>query len=117
MFEEIPRELASIDELLTMLHKETHDKVREMLAPPAVKGMVVFECVDVRSSCLGDRKALIYGPGCTYKYAYEVMWQDADEEVPNRLDTELASTSQKQPVAWYEKPYEPAPVSAETSAQ
>lgn len=85
------------------LDEEIHRKVQDMLAPPGVHGIVCFECMDMCSSSMGERKALIFGPDCTYKTLDAVLWYDKDRKIPNKLDTHLAST-QKWPVAFYVKP-------------
>jgi hypothetical protein len=85
------------------LNEEIHQKVQAMLAPPGVHGIVCFECMDMCSSSMGERKALIFGPDCTYKTLDAVLWYDKERKIPNKLDTHLAST-QKWPVAFFVKP-------------
>ena len=84
------------------LTEAVHNNIRDSLSRPGVDGLVVFECQDMCSSQFGARKGLFFGPSCTYKTADEVIWQDKDKKVLNRLDAELAST-QKQPVAYFIK--------------
>ena len=85
--------------------EEVHDAMRTILfqgKAEGVTGMVVFECQDMCSSHLGERKGLIYGPGCTFKTLDDIWWYDKERGQVSRLDCELAST-QKQPVCYYEK--------------
>lgn len=85
------------------LNEEIHQKVQAMLAPPGVHGIVCFECLDMCSSSLGSRNAIIFGPDCAYKTLDAVLWFDKERRVYNKLDAHLAST-QKWPVAFYVKP-------------
>lgn len=85
------------------LDEDIHRIVQEKLAPADVHGIVCYECLDMCSSHLGERKALIFGPGCTYKQLDQLLWIDKDRKIPAKLDTELASTT-KWPIAFYVKP-------------
>lgn len=85
------------------LAEDIHRLVQEKLAPPDVHGIVCFECQDMCSSHLGERKALLFGPSCTYETLDQVLWYDKVKTIPNKLDAQLAST-QKWPIAFYVKP-------------
>jgi hypothetical protein len=89
--------------LLEDLNEDIHQKVLEITKPEGVHGIVCFECLDMCSSRLGERKALIFGPDCTYQTLDQVLWYDKAKKIHNKLDTELAST-QKFPVAYWVKP-------------
>jgi hypothetical protein len=99
---------------------DVHDAIKTIIfgGPDnnAVAGMVCFECGDMSSSHLGERKGLIYGPGCTYKTLIDIWWQNEEQKITNTLDGELAST-RKQPLCYYEKDPEDDPRSerAETT--
>lgn len=84
--------------------EEIHDTIRRMLDTEGVDGMVVFECQDMCSPHIGERRGLIFGPGCTFKTLDMALWRDheGEKKILNRIDMELAST-QKSPVGYYLK--------------
>lgn len=57
----------SLKELLAMLSPQTRPVVRERAARLKASHVVLFENLDMSSSHLGARTALIIGPDCTYK--------------------------------------------------
>lgn len=50
-----------------------HAKLVEFIQKDGVEGLIALECRDLSSSCLGDRAACVYGPGCTFTAAD--LWQ------------------------------------------
>lgn len=47
--------------------ESVRDRIRQNRLKEGVDGMVVLECIVIDSSRLGQRTAMIYGPGCTFK--------------------------------------------------
>ncbi len=82
--------------------EDVHKDIRAKLFAFGVTGIVMFECQDMSSSHMGERKGAIYGPGCTYKTLDDIWWYDKKKGEVNRLDVKLAST-QKQPICYYER--------------
>lgn len=64
---------------------------------PTTKGIVIYECQDLCSSSMGQRKAIRYGLNKDLSCS---TWQEVVERYP-RLDCELAST-QKHPIFYVE---------------
>ncbi len=48
-------------------NEEVHKQIQEMLERKNVTGIVMFENMDMSSSHLGERTAMIAGPECTYR--------------------------------------------------
>ena len=60
-------EQVSKDHLLEMFDISVQDKLLSNLNRAGVRGMVVFEVLQMDSSCFGNRSAYIFGPSCTYR--------------------------------------------------
>lgn len=67
--------MKSLDEFLRQFDESVHEVIRQKLEPQGVAGVACFECVQLDSSHLGERTAMIYGPACTYKTIEEIEGQ------------------------------------------
>jgi hypothetical protein len=63
------KKLDNFQQLLEMFDPTVHSRLIANWNKPGVTGMVVFECLDMCSSNLGKRSALLTGADCTYKSA------------------------------------------------
>lgn len=55
------------EDFLTLFTEDVHDQINTLLDRPDVAGVVCFENLNLGSPELGQRSALIYGPGCENK--------------------------------------------------
>lgn len=62
----------SKEEFLAQFDPEVHPRINALLERPDVHGLILFENPNFDSSAFGERTAVIFGPGCTYKSAGEV---------------------------------------------
>jgi hypothetical protein len=60
----------SLPELLELFDPEVHQRLESLSSRPGAS-LVVYESRDLSSSRLGDRTALLVGPGCTYSSVAE----------------------------------------------
>ncbi len=92
------------------LNEDIHSKLRAALrgetlgvAEDQIHGLVCYTVEDMCSSHLGERKALVFGPGCTFKTLHMALWQDDEKKHARTIDMGLASTI-KWPEAYFIKP-------------
>lgn len=59
----------SKEEFFAQFDPEVHAKIEALLKRSDVDGAILFENTNLSSSACGERTAVIFGPGCTYKSA------------------------------------------------
>ena len=83
-------------QLLGMFSEDTHAPLTETMKRwPTAEGMIVFECLDMSSSRLGERSAMPYGPDNTIK---------ALDDVKGKWLNDLPSQRQYPVAVWKKSP-------------
>jgi hypothetical protein len=81
-------------EFIGLFDHSAHGQLAALLDRPGVLGIVCFENLQLDASHAGDRTAVVYGPGCTYKTLEDVLGGHLGD-VPNQI---------KYPTQHHEKP-------------
>jgi len=58
---------STFTECLELMDEEVRDAIREQCSKHNATGVIIFECVDLSSSLIGDKFAIPYGPDNTIK--------------------------------------------------
>lgn len=93
-----PKEI-SREEFLALFEKEVHPSINRIIDEADTHGIVCFENIDTSSRNLGDRTAVIYGPGRTSSHLEEILGRHLGD-VPSRF---------QYPVFYFVKPTEVKP--------
>lgn len=72
------------EEFLALFQKELHSQINRHIDRRDVLGVVCFENIDMSSSDLGQRSALIYGAKCTCK-TLDICLAGRLGDVPSRF--------------------------------
>jgi hypothetical protein len=84
----------TIDELFSLFDKEMHDGLVKALDLPGTDGAVVFENLQLDSSALGQRTAVVYGPGRSAK-TYAELGATHLNDLPSRRQYPVALYSKR----------------------
>ena len=59
------------EDFFKLMDESLHERMNEMLARPDVDGMMAYQIPDMWSSQFGRISAVIFGPGCSIKTAFD----------------------------------------------
>lgn len=107
----------TLPELLELFDPEVHQQLKSLASRPGAS-LVVYENHNLSSSRLGDRTALLVGPGCTYGSVTEAPpWLG---DLPSERQQPIAFFTPRPPAPQPRSPSRPAsvePVSCPSACQ
>lgn len=86
-----PKPLPTLEEFLALFDESVHGQIREALELPGTDGVACMTVLDMSSSSLGMRTALVFGPERSCK----------TEELPNRHLGDVPSRFQYPEFCWF----------------